>query len=572
MRHTVDYLIQRCTPYTLMGQGLRKLMWSLLKITTDKRHILGIQAIDRAYQSMNDDVLTRNVAAPIATRRLGMSDHGKGCAVETRRGVMGMKRRSFVQMLLGLPLAVTLGGCDTALPDERDRETSQGFVDDDASYEDTLFDASVVHRIDVSILDEDWSDLLENPVDKTKYHVDVAIDGETLDDVAFSTKGNSSLVFVAADPDCYRYSFKLSFGKYVDGQTYRGLDKLCLNNGISDATYMKDHISYGLFRKAGVPAPLSSSAWVTINGDDLGLYVAVEDLNDSFVGRALGGAGTIYKPESGDLGLTMDMVDDIKENGLDTTTHPRGADFVYTDDDSASYPDIFENAETDAGEGGAQNIIAAMRCLAEGRDPSPYIDTDEAIRFFAAHNYILNYDSYLGPMLHNLALCENDDMMSLVPWDYNLAYGAFIPVVGEAVLDDATDILNRGIDSPLIGVKEDARPLWKWIVQDDVYREEYHGVLGLLIAEYFESGEFEGEVDELSQLILPFVEKDPTAFFTTDEFEIGCETFKVFCMLRAESVRKQLSGSLSTWSDRQDNQYKVDASGIHIDDMGAAIA
>ncbi len=156
-------------------------------------------------------------------------------------------------------------------------------------YETSLFDTSYVHQIDIRISEEDWSDLQANASEKTKYKVGIEIDGEKMEDVSFATKGNSSLMFVAADPDSIRYSFKINFGKYVKGQTFHGLKKLSLNNSFSDATYMKDYISYGLFRQSGVPAPLTSYVWLTVNGRDHGLYLAVEDMSESFLQRAYNG-------------------------------------------------------------------------------------------------------------------------------------------------------------------------------------------------------------------------------------------------------------------------------------------
>ena len=104
--------------------------------------------------------------------------------------------------------------------------TQKSIVSEDTTYETLLFDTSFVHTLDVTIADGDWADLLANPTEKTKYKVNVTIDGETVEKVSFATKGNSSLSQVANDPDSNRYSFKINFGKYVDGQTYYGLNKL----------------------------------------------------------------------------------------------------------------------------------------------------------------------------------------------------------------------------------------------------------------------------------------------------------------------------------------------------------
>ncbi len=210
-----------------------------------------------------------------------------------------MKRyRAILCLILAVfSLCIVLCGCaDDPVPEDAAGGSSNESTG--ADYETTLFDTGFVHRIDIRISEEDWQDLLADPVEKTKYKVDIEIDGEEIKDVSFSTKGNSSLVFVAADPESSRYSFKVSFGKYVDGQTYHGLNKLNLNNSFRDATYLKEYFSYEMFRQVGVPAPLVSYVWLTVNGSDYGLYLAVEDESESFLDRAYDGNGVIYKPES----------------------------------------------------------------------------------------------------------------------------------------------------------------------------------------------------------------------------------------------------------------------------------
>lgn len=69
-------------------------------------------------------------------------------------------------------------------------------------------------------------------------------------------------------------------------------------------------------------------------------------------------------------------------------------------------------------------------------------------------------------------------------------------------------------------------------------------------------------------MLLPYVEKDPSAFYTADEFKTAYTTLKQFCHLRAESIRKQRSGTLSTKTDEQNAADKVDASSVTVSDMG----
>ena len=75
----------------------------------------------------------------------------------------------------------------------------------------------------------------------------------------------------------------------------------------------------------------------------------------------------------------------------------------------------------------------------------------------------------------------------------------------------------------------------------------------------FTSGWFEELMDETVSLIAPYVELDPTKFCTYEEFELGFETLREFCLLRAESITYQLAGEDVT----------VDAGALDVSDMGS---
>lgn len=79
-----------------------------------------------------------------------------------------------------------------------------------------------------------------------------------------------------------------------------------------------------------------------------------------------------------------------------------------------------------------------------------------------------------------------------------------------------------------------------WIFQEETYTQQYHALYDQFITTYFESGAFETEFDQVSAMIAPYVERDPTKFCTYDEFETGVSTLKAFCQLRAQSIRGQL--------------------------------
>ena len=140
---------------------------------------------------------------------------------------------------------------------------------------------------------------------------------------------------------------------------------------------------------------------------------------------------------------------------------------------------------------------------------------------------------------------------------------------GESGGVDTTSLVNTGIDTPLSRVTEEARPMWNWIVSNENYLETYHSIFDPLISGYFEVGKFESEIDSLYEMIYLYVEKDPSAFYSADEFTTAYKTMKQFCLLRAESIRLQLNGNLSTKSNEQDSSNQVDVSEISIRSMGS---
>ena len=423
------------------------------------------------------------------------------------------------------------------------------------TYDTLLFDQSRVHEINVLISGEDWADLCENPTKETKYTVSVTVDGETYRNVAFKTKGNSSLSAVAA-MDSDRYSFKLNFGSIEKGQTYHGLKKLHLGNIYADATYLKDYISYEIFRAAGVEAPLTSYVLLSINNELFGLYLAIEDISGSYLDRTRNGKGELYKPNNG--------IDNV--SGVDLRDFGRGSDkgasLRYSDDDISSYPDIFDNAVTNVTDKDKQKVVTALRNLSEG-NVEEALDTDEVIRYFAAHNFVINSDSYTGGMFHNYYLYENGGRLSMLPWDYNLAFGSF----SGSGSNGATAIVNNGIDSPVTGSKK-TRPMWTWIPNNEKYLNRYHEVFEELISGYFESGKFEAEMSRIRDMIRPYVENDPSAFYSVEEFDKAYQTLLDFCLLRTQSIRKQLNGELDTVTSQQYRGDRVDASSVNVSDTG----
>ena len=115
-------------------------------------------------------------------------------------------------------------------------------------YESKLFDTDQIMDIDILMDEDDWNNMLENAISEEYYSCDVVVNGKTFYSVGIRPKGNTSLSSIANDPDTDRYSFKLEFDHYIEGQTCYGLDKLILNNNYADATNMKEAIVYDMYQ------------------------------------------------------------------------------------------------------------------------------------------------------------------------------------------------------------------------------------------------------------------------------------------------------------------------------------
>jgi len=479
----------------------------------------------------------------------------------------------------------------------------------DLSYVTKLFDDTVVHSIDVEISETNWNSLQENASEEEYQLCAVTVDGEKLDNVAIRPKGNSSLSSVVAS-DSERYSFKIDFDKYSDGLTYHGLDKLNLNNIISDNTYLKEYLSYDMMAYMGVAAPLSSFVKVSVNGEYFGLYLAVEGVEEAFAQRNYGSdEGNIYKPDSMQMGggerpdMTnmpempqgtdgsqrpdmselpdMSEMPDMSQMGNMGGLFGNDVALIYSDDELSSYESIWDGAVFDITTSDKKRLIESIKQLNAGENLEEVVDVEAVLKYFVVHNFVNNYDSYTGSMKHNYYLREVDGQLSMIPWDYNLAFSNFMGGMGggtevnmaTASIDEATTLVNYPIDTPVSGTTMDERPLLNELLSNETYREQYHQYFQEFISGYFESGQCTETIDQATALISDYVKDDPTAFCTDEEYQAGVAVLEQFCALRAESISGQLDGSIPATTEGQAAQPTtlIDASSLDVSAMGSSM-
>ena len=145
-----------------------------------------------------------------------------------------------------------------------------------------------------------------------------------------------------------------------------------------------------------------------------------------------------------------------------------GGSLVYTDDNVSSYSSIFDNTVLKTtGEDDYKRVIEALKALSEGKDLEKYFDVDEILRYLAVHTTVVNLDSYVSNMQQNYYIYEKDSKITILPWDYNLAFGGF-------QAGSAASAVNFPVDTPVSGVKLSERPLIAKLLEVDEYKEKYH--------------------------------------------------------------------------------------------------
>ena len=281
--------------------------------------------------------------------------------------------------------------------------------------------------------------------------------------------------------------------------------------------------------------------------------------NDSADASAQTDGSTSNAPTPSDLpdGDFSDFTPPDENGGFGGSAQSAAA-LGYLGDDISLYGDIFDYSKTnDPSDADKTRLIASLKAISEG-ELDAALDVDGAISWLAANALLGNDDGYLGSMLHNYYLYELNGKLTILPWDYNLAFGGFAG--GSAV-----SAVNDPIDTPAWG----ERPLVTALLSDEDRLEQYHNILYELAA-FLTDGSMDALIDELTAMIDESVQNDPTKECTYEDYLTAIQTLRSFCALRGESILGQLDGSIpSTTAGQAEDSSALIQADFALSDMGA---
>ena len=521
-----------------------------------------------------------------------------------------MRKRNFAELLIpvalvaALILALFLGNRSTDAPAGGGKTMA---------YE-KLFDPDVVHTLDIQLPEGEWEEFLATCTDKEYIPCTLVIDGETMENVGLRAKGNSSMQRVTQARNG-RYSLKIEFDHYVDGQFYHGLDKLALNNLVQDDSGMKDYLTYRMMDEFGVAAPLCSYIYITVNGEDWGLFLAVEAIEDSFLQRNFGlEHGELYKPDSfgNDNGEDDDREEESAAGGAsggmpmrpaasgEASSEPAETEETTAEAEGASAEE--ETAETETATeqpssremgrpsggmpgGGAGGVMSSTDLLLQyiDDDPASYPNVFNSAKTDVSKNdrqrliaslkqlsagenipQVVDTEQVMRYFVVHGFTCNWDSYTGSMHHNYYLYENngqlAMIPWDyneaygsggGGGGGNSLTSAINRPMDTPVSSGTVAQRPILAWIFADEGYVEQYHALYEDFLRQFIESGRMEKIIRDTAERIAPYVEKDPTKFCTYEAFLEDVDWMSDYFALRGASLRAQLEGTIPSTSEGQ---------------------
>ena len=317
----------------------------------------------------------------------------------------------------------------------------------------------------------------------------VTIGNTTVGYCGLRTKGNFTLDHSYADnPGSDRFSFTVNFGEFVckpnfeKKQTFFGCDRISFNNFFFDKSMMKEFFSLMLMEEMGLPTPQFGLAKLYINGQYYGVYAMVEAMDESILEQHFGVddkqlSSYLCKPTATRLRYADLLKDQAPLYEHDEETYEKVKDML---------PTVMEWSRK-------------LSCLASGQDfdgnaidvqsqqyldlLAQVMDVEETLKYFAAHSWLCQLDNmFVG--LQNFGLYISPEGIStLVPWDYDLAFGCYFPSTAENTANYPVDVMYRlNVELWNSESKQSAQfyktfPLFYVIYQNKELMERYHGYM-----------------------------------------------------------------------------------------------
>lgn len=393
---------------------------------------------------------------------------------------------------------ITHGTSDTLITEDMlDSTVPAGYTVNAATQADAkdgkynaFFPDTELQEVYIEIGENNLNYLLQNAVDEPYVMASsVTIGGTKVSWCGLKTKGNYTLSHAYTDnPGSDRFSFTVNFGKYItkadygEKQNFYGCEKISFNNFFFDKSMMKEYFAFKLMEEMGLPTPQYCLAKLYINGEYYGVYFMVEALDETILEQYWNCTGKeissyLCKPTGTSLKYTDLAKDDSPLWEWDEETKADVADMLPTVLDwtkKLTYLSDGRDLEGNPIDVQSEEYVELLGTI---------LELDEVIRYFAVSSWLCQLDNMFTNYQNYGLYVSESGVATLLPWDYDLAFGCYYPSSAETTANYPVDVMYR-LESRYADYEKRISastyadfPLFNVIYQNDTLMEKYHAYM-----------------------------------------------------------------------------------------------
>ena len=350
------------------------------------------------------------------------------------------------------------------------------------------------------------------------------IGGEILNGVGVRYKGNASFSLMQGS---LKRNMKIKLDWTEDDQRYSQVKTLNLNAGGLDPSKLRDALGYAVFRDAGVPAPRTSFAEITLtvpgkyDKEPLGLYTIVEQVDKTFLkDRFQSKKGLLMKPE-----------------GISSVE--------YQGDNWDNYSSLYR-PDDEPLSSQASRLIDFARLVHERdderfrREIESYLDVDGFLHFIAVNALIVNLDTLLAmPQNYYLYLQPATDRFIFFPWDLDISFAGW-PLGGPPEKQ-----MDLSLEHPH---SSEGHQLIDRLFACEEVKKNYDQIIRKLVAGVFSKKELSRKIKTLEQATQAALTRDTASVASRKERGYPAPRgyrppdLRTFVTERTASIKSQLAG------------------------------
>jgi len=362
-----------------------------------------------------------------------------------------------------------------------------------------IFNPSVLHEAKLDLDPAAWQALRNNFQSNQYYAANLSIDGVAVAQVGVRSRGDGSR-------SEEKPGLKVEFDKYVPSQEYYGYKSLVIDNLTTDASMLRERLSFLVFEAMGIAAPRNAFARLTVNGEYWGLFALVEPVSKPFLEARLGEkSGTLFDYE---------------------WIFPY--DFSWRGSDPSAYlPEPFQPETNESKSDVADGLVAFVQAINDTPDATfvsamrSWLDVDRFLTHVAVENALAEGDGVVGDQgLNNFYLYEYGakNRFVFIPWDKDNTFrsGAWP--------------LYRNLETNVLTRRLTADPAKRQVYADAVVRAA---------SSYVNPRWLTPQLETAYQQIRSAAQADTRKPFTNAQFEAAVDGVRGVIAARESDVRAQ---------------------------------